>query len=349
MEVPFEMTALSLLKRFLPAQMLELDRVPVDEWHRGFTSDLWQAARMDVDPAVNPELFVWPLQDAGDMPLDEARHSLREFHVHRPDYKCSKCHKCSLPGDALFGCEDCYFHLCITCYRLHCLRSSVAERFPFSHILHFGKLSFDLLLPTVALTQQERAKKVMDRFVQRHSGSLAPLADPYDYYVRAALLHNEASASSSHSRLRPQLLHDARCSLEAALEAPPGSGAQKFRMPRPRKPGEEVGHDLERDQATNDPRLWYLLGLVLAEMGEFSEAKRAYRQALSRLPARLFAAPMHFNLASLEAVQPGEASRAAALRELKEFRRLCRAFEGPPGGNMRSEPCELCGARLGGS
>jgi len=119
---------------------------------------------------------------------------------------------------------------------------------------------------------------------------------------------------------------------------------QQFGFAKARNPRADTVDTRSREEkASSDPRLWYLMGLILADLGAFGEARLVYRQALARLPMSCFGHVVHFNLACLQANLPGEAAEAAALRELKEFRRYCRGLQGMRlGGSTLT--CDLCGA-----
>lgn len=164
--------------------------------------------------------------------------------------------------------------------------------------------------------------------------------------MRGVVLHSQAeflrkdqaaaSAPGQSAKVVLQcdkLLHEAR---EALLEALQGSATeanrlnwQQFRFAKAQNhKSEEVDPRSPTELAADDPRVWFALGLLLTDMQAYGEARQIYRQALSRLPRACFALPMHFNLACYHACQPGEASEHAAMRELKEFRRLCRERRG---------------------
>lgn len=188
-----------------------------------------------------------------------------------------------------------------------------------------------------------------------------PLAEPYDYYARAALLHADAvvATAASDPQACERYLLEARDALLAALEVPARNGGlasaiRSFghaKTMNPRAPRHPMEAEAPVDEAAADPRVWYLLGLVLSDLGSLADARQVYRQVLRRLPACVFSIVVHFNLACVEAQQAGRAARATALRELKELRRLCRGFH--PGcetltavsGASASHACELCGVQ----
>lgn len=216
------------------------------------------------------------------------------------------------------------------------LRSSIQKKTPsnfnLAPVLHYGKITrLQVDLPDVA------------HFCRRGAnGVLLPLANPYDYYVRAALLHSAAPACQPPDK-RDQLLHEARESLLAVLE----NGNRLNRQ----QPRQQFGGSPEEEGAAADPRLWYLLGLILCDLGDLTDAQVAYRQALSRLPVVNFGHVTHFNLACLQAAHLGEVACAAAVRELREFRRHCRGLWGNVPSHQRDgsrrqggRPCSLCGA-----
>ncbi|CAE7023893.1 unnamed protein product [Symbiodinium sp. CCMP2456] len=117
---------------------------------------------------------------------------------------------------------------------------------------------------------------------------------------------------------RQHLLHEAREALGTALHGLPGPRGQKKS-----KEGQQ------RRPASSDPRMWYLLGLVMCSLGSEAEGRQAYRQALSLLPKGLFAHVVYFNSAliySRDAMAGNSAAEAAAKRALHEFRRCCRGM-----------------------
>jgi len=245
--------------------------------------------------------------------------------------------------------------------------------FDFSRVLDFGFIDMTKL-----------NAEIVRRFVQRgKDAELRPLPDAYDYYVRGVILHSEAqellkekapppgapanAAGQSPAVVlkRDKLLHEAR---ESLLEALQGSatesnkmGWQQFHFAKAQNhKSAEVDPRSPTELAADDPRVWFALGQILVDLEAHSEARQIYRQALSRLPRACFALPMHFNLACYHACQPGEASEHAAMRELKEFRRLCRERRGlchntgPPDRPGASSPkanstspsevvCDICG------
>lgn len=112
----------------------------------------------------------------------------------------------------------------------------------------------------------------------------------------------------------------------------------------------EVGLQASEEWAATDPRLWYLLFLILSKLGAFAQARTVYRQALGRLPMAYFGHVVHFNLACLHATEQQDAApvadraRAAAWRELLECRRHCRSFQQPVKQGLGTHACDLCGA-----
>merc|ERR1719277_2552997 len=118
---------------------------------------------------------------------------------------------------------------------------------------------------------------------------------------------------------RENKLHECREALLAALEAAGEAvhgrnrlarqqfGAARIQNPR----SDEVDPRSHAERAAADPRIWYLLGLVLCDLGAYSDARIIYRQVLSRLPMASFAHVVHFNRACIHAVLPGEKSRTS--------------------------------------
>lgn len=295
-------------------------------------------------------------------PVDEAGHALCEYCARGHDYQCTPCGQWLKPGVAMWGCVDCFFFVCAGCFvharanggsfepaplpsteeikkcekeqtenrRISLVRSLAGGRFDLSPLLHFGNLR------RLQVASPEIKAKV-DRLFRRRTttGDLMPLADPYDYYARAVLLHADAAvAALSDPQLQERCLHEARTALLAAVEATsPSVGSTA-----------SSGTPVSASRSGGDPRIWYLLGLVQCDLGDFAEARRIYRQALARLPAGAFAAPIHYNLALVHAVQIGPAARAAALGELREFRRICRSIRGGAAAPSHQTACELCGA-----
>lgn len=169
---------------------------------------------------------------------------------------------------------------------------------------------------------------------------------------RVALLL-KANEASLLQGMTVGLLREAREAMIAALEGNEtgrnSRSLQQFGFARAHNPHADWSADLRtpQEKAGADPRLWYLMGLILADLGAFDEARLIYRQVLARLPMSCFSHVAHFNLACLQANQQGEAAKAGALRELKEFRRQCRSLQGFHVSSDGSGPtltCELCGA-----
>jgi len=163
--------------------------------------------------------------------------------------------------------------------------------------------------------------------LRREAGRFIPLREAAEYYGRAALLLTEAEKLQHHEwnrtatglqMERQHLLHEAREALGTALYGLPGPRGQKKSKEGP-----------ERRPASSDPRIWYLLGLVMCSLGSESEGRQAYRQALALLPKGLFAHAVYFNSAliySRDAMAGNSAAEAAAKRALHEFRRCCRCM-----------------------
>jgi len=251
--------------------------------------------------------------------------------------------------------------------RLSSLRRFSVKHFNVGPLMHFGSIRcLRADLPEI------------QRYCQRsETSALLPLGAPYDYYARAALLHKTALDCPSAAE-RQCILQEAREAILAPLRSNHNSGSnhlsqQQFGFAKTYNPrGMSVDLRTMEDKAAVDPRFWYLLGLILCDLRSFREARLVYRQVLSRLPMSCFGHVVHYNLACLQALQAEDASReaslleasalsgceagkvaalrkraeaakVAALRDLKEFRRHCRALQSM--GRSRSiSSCELCGA-----
>lgn len=346
-QTPVELTAQSLLSRIL--------RKPLD--HPYAKVDLlWQKSELSIpaqplDTADSALLFN-SMPDS-QPPTDEKGHVLTNYEVPSGGCQCSLCGAKTLVGDSVQGCVECAVFVCGACYstrntkslgpllsgqeerrreanaRIHrelcCLmKHASSEGFNLSPVLHFGKLR-----------RQADLGLEMQRLCKRQNGELLQLASPYEYYARAALLHAECGAAPLSPRTRDKRLHEARGALLVALEGfgDPAScrARSQFTAARSRNPhsSNTDGRGPDRpDQAADDPRLRYLLGLILCDLNAFAEARNVYRQVLGRLPMAYFGHVAHFNLACVHVMQKGEAAQAAALRELREFRRHCCSFQG---------------------
>jgi len=295
---------------------------------------------------------------------------------------CSVCGQNIYLGCTMHGCSYCAFYACSSCHEraksnqgdffnanprassqeqhqagdkeyevLRLLVDNSKGRFDLSPVLHFGTL-------------RGIREDVAERFTKRgRDRELIPMADPYDYYVRAAILHSQVPACATPKE-KDSRLHEVREALLAALDvtgmkrrrashtpAPPNRlSLQQFGCAKAQNPRATcVDPRSHAERAAADPRIWYLLGLVLCELGAFGEARLMYRQALSRLPMAYFSHAVHFNLACIQALDPGEGARKGALRELKEFRRCCRTLQASPlavqdGSSGEIGLCKLCGA-----
>lgn len=248
--------------------------------------------------------------------------------------------------------------------RLRLLVATYDRCFDLSNILHFGTITWPPLMDSELAASSAR-------LCQRDpKGLLKPMFDPYDYYARAALLYNLVKVNRVPPLQlgeRNQLLHEARGALLAALGTVAGNQVgfaeearkkrcqRQFGTARMQNPSVlklESKEQFSVADASTDPRLWYLMGLVLCGLGAFAEARNAYAEVLSRLPMAYFAHVVHFNIACIHARAPsaftiGSASRVAAFTELKEFRRCCRGNQIPSNSSNTSdgrECCLLCGA-----
>jgi len=370
-QAPFEMTARALLLTLLPALQDALAPPAGDLWlmsELGLPVGQGTVGAPDVAKQIEP--------------TDPSGHVLFKYSAPSGDILCSVCGRGIPLGGAAHGCSCCGFFACAACHRraqesggdffgaplpaasqdrqqgraradeaVRLLAGHAQGRFDLAPVLHFGVLLGAKGDVTECYTRRGR------------DGELLPMADPYDYYVRAAILHSQVPgcATPKEKDLR---LHEAREALLAALDcngperrrpgrapaAPNRLSLQQFGCARAQNP--RAGHVDPRshaERAAADPRIWYLLGLVLCELGAFEEARLMYRQALGRLPMAYFSHAVHFNLACIQALQPGEAARAAALRELREFRRCCRSLQGSPLAMQEDafaevSVCKLCGA-----
>ncbi|CAJ1420390.1 unnamed protein product [Effrenium voratum] len=192
------------------------------------------------------------------------------------------------------------------------LSSHLEGRFDLSPVLDFGSLERFLVEGSGC------------RLLQRKAGLLEPLRSHAECYGRAALLQAQAQQLQGEERLK--LLHEARDALQQSMAMKAPGGLYKM----------ETG-------VSADPRVWYLLGLVLCDLGSFEEARQVYRQALCRLPMYYFAHVVHFNLALLRSRQRDSGAAAASCSALLELRRCCRALrrqEGP------GEACWICGRQV---
>jgi len=206
---------------------------------------------------------------------------------------------------------------------------------------------------------------------------------------RVALLLTNAHGQGLLHGMAISLLQEAHEALCIALEGAGDRGAnrlaqQQFAFARSHNPRSGWAADVRsrEEKAAADPRLWYLMGLILIDRAQlkyqqndligaredFNGAQLKYRQTLSRLPMSCFGHIVHFNLACLQAyescaeaaraeaakgeatkataVKSSEAASVAALRELKEFRRHCCAMQGLRVGEPALALCELCGVSV---
>lgn len=376
-QAPAEVTASSLISRLLPEGSFVLD---------GRGRDLWTLAELDLPPGGSSDaekaLKSGTSNEPEAEPVVDARgHTLMPHSSPNDSFQCSLCGQPLGVGSAMRGCMECFFFMCAGCYlraldagggnvggagalsqqqvkplpspeeqrarsekaaknsKLAQLSRFAWGRFDLSPVLHFGSIR---CLRMNAPEVQRFCKRDGERL-------LLPLADPYDYYARAAILHSLAPTCTSPDQ-REQVLHEAREALLAALEGAGGSAPnalskQQFGFARTRNPKVAWVDPRSREEcAASDPRVWYLLGLVLCDLGAFREACHVYRQALARLPAAYFGHVVHFNLAGILARQPGEANQTSALRELKEFRRHCSGLQGLSGTAGGAGACALCGS-----
>ena len=185
-------------------------------------------------------------------------------------------------------------------------------------MLHYGQFCIPADPPDLPSAGRLALAAAWGRFCRRDPRTLKlqPLADPYDHYARAVLLH--AGVRTLPPGLERDIcLHEARDALLSALhgvEEGPGKQStsklhyrQQFNHARAfnSKSGEAEPRSRGECAAT-DPRLWYLLGLVLCDLGSYAEAQKVYRQVLRSLPMAYFGHVVHFNLACIQAAQTGE-------------------------------------------
>jgi len=375
--VPGDLMASNLLQDLLPEGSFILE----PEF-----SDLWVKSELDRQPRLHAR-GAESLEALDVTMQDDQGHILQLYSAPRDLFPCTVCSAEMSTGTSMYGCTECFFFMCMACVsrvhksrgraddaenivplpsaeeqknieeeasaqkRLGLLVRFATHQFDLAPILHFGRIRRLVTdAPEVA------------RFCQRDmAGLLLPLADPYDYYVRAAILHSLVPICKTDEH-RDQVLHEAHESLLQALHGThvgPSSttGAlakQQFAYLQARNPlASRTESWLHEDRASSDPRIWFLLGVVLCDMGALADARLCYRKVLERLPMACFRHVVHFNLAVLQAGFPGESSKNAALRELKEFRRCCQSLQGMPfdGANQAADArcssrCDLCGARL---
>jgi len=373
-QVPGDLMASDLLQHLLPegSFILEQDY-----------GDLWVKSEID----KQPEIYATGVDGLGplDAPLkDDQGHTLQLYAAPRDLFPCTVCASELAAGASMYGCTECFFFMCMACVTRFAksqrsvdsetlvplpsteeLRSNAAEaveqqqlrllvRFAGDHfdlgpVLHFGRIRRLVTdAPEVA------------RYCQRDmAGILLPLADPYDYYARAAILHSLVPICKTEEH-RDQVLHEA---YESLLQALHGSrslngrsyiGQQQYKHMQAQNPlSGVVDRRTCEDRAAADPRIWYLLGLVLCDLGALADARLCYRKVLERLPMSNFRHIVYFNLAILQVGMPGEASRRAALTELWEFRRCCTSLQGIPPIEATISAharhccrCDLCGATL---
>lgn len=369
-QAPSAVTACALLGRLLPG---------VEAYIEPPARDLWRLAELHLPLASTAQRRSSEdkHRQPGLPPTDRMGHGLQEFIVPGPEgLRCGPCGSQMFPGALARGCLSCKFFACAPCYvraavaglgsfdpeplrsaqeqredleqagldaSLLKLSACLEGRFDLAPVLHFGNMRrLMLLLPKASSVEVQEEKlralpppvRAASRLLRRSHGpvgSLLPLADPYEYYARAALLHAQLMLCST-PKDRDERLHEAREALLVALEDTSGVGSGGVS-------GAPIGI------AARDPRLWYLLGLILCDLGSFAEAKQVYRQVLSHLPMAQFGHVVHFNLALLQVRRSSdEAARAGAARELWEFRRRCRSLRALEDSNSENRRCELCGA-----
>ncbi|CAE7225353.1 fhaB [Symbiodinium natans] len=330
MQVPEACSAVALLRSAVPG---------VDDFIDGPPRNLWQISEMDSVPKQKLQEHV--LKDTSDW-------------ASTTELRCSACHQSiwNLWNPPAYRCDRCGLAVCPQCLynskRLHqplCCpptRSSAGDtcRLLAAHLHKPFDLSPLLDVGSLARCPDSAA----GRLLQRKAGRLIPLREAAEYYGRAALLHAKAEKlrgqgllGASQPMERQHLLHEAREALGTALHGLRGPrGASK----KPKTDPEQ------RAVSAPDPRVWYLLGLVMCSLGSPEEGRHAYRQALCHLPMGIFAHAVHFNSAlihSRSATAGNSAAEAAAKRALHEFRRCCRGMLGRRDEMDGGRSCKLCG------
>lgn len=382
-QVPLELTAKDFMARLFPGLRESGALLPVP-------SDLWLIC--EAGSPSQPRRPSSSKAPAAAEPADGAGHRLTEMPasagLHR---SCAVCRVTVESPAVLWGCSQCSFFVCTRCHDwakkenggsfalvplvgdrerraasakaaedrcLDLLVRASSKCFDLSVALHFGRLRW----PPPSGTDLAAAAQ---RLCRRDAGGrLRPLADPWDNYVRAALLHAEVSQASASAgaggssgssalppKTRDRLLHEARAALLAALGVGgkvgigfhADLGVRQFDAAHPSTHA-AIKSQSRAEEAATDARLWYLLGLVLCDLNAFKEARLIYQQVLGRLPMAYFGHVVHFNLACIYAAQPGASARTAALRELKAFRRCCSMVSFQVDVGAGGGRCELCGA-----
>ncbi|CAK9105723.1 unnamed protein product [Durusdinium trenchii] len=305
-QAPEALSGVSLLRRALPG---------VDNFLDGPARDLWALSGLSL-PAK-------PKQP----------HALREVNNRFGDVtaQCSCCGQ--QVGTSAYMCQLCGLFVCPVCEKrsrmdhtaLCCppgpaegkagvlyqkLSNSLEERFDLSSVLDFGSIDRFLAQPTAA--------EAVQRLLKRTAGRLERLKGPCEYYARAALLQGQARRSTAEERFH--LLQEACVALQECMAT---GGSNVYNLYKIESGGNS------KTPMEKDPRVWYLLGLVLCDLGSFEEARKVYRQALCRLPMYYFSHVVHFNLALLRARDADAAACCASAQQVVDLRRSCAALRAP--------------------
>lgn len=303
-QAPEALTGVSLLRRALPG---------IEEFIDGPARDLWSLSSLSL-PAQKP-----------------SEHVLREFNNSFGVAGQAQCSSCGEQlGSIVCVCQLCGLFVCQVCEKQRgplCCPPGPAEgkagvsykrlsgildgRFDLSPVLDFGSLD------RFMTSETPLAVAAAQRLLQRKGGVLEPLKSPYEYYARAALLQVRARRAAEE---RFQLLQEACVALQDCMAAP-GCANNLYSI----EGADGKRGDRARPQRSmaKDPRVWYLLGLLLCDLGSFEEARKAYRQALCRLPMYYFSHVVHFNLALLRSRDADAGACAASASALRELRRCC--------------------------
>lgn len=320
-QAPEALTGVSLLRRALPG---------VEEFIDAPARDLWALSSLSL-PARKTN-----------------QHVLREFNNSFGIAGPAKCSSCGQPvGSILFVCQLCGLFVCQLCEKQHqatgalccppgpvegkagvaynMLSKNLEGRFDLSPILDFGSLE------RFVSSEQPLAMAAAQKLLQRKGGQLEPLKSPYEYYARAALLQVQARRVTAKERF--QLLQEACVALQDCMAAPGSNINNLYNI-------ESNGNPTGGGPMEKDPRVWYLLGLVLCDLGSFEEARKAYRQSLGRLPMYYFSHVVHFNLALLRSRDGDPGACAATAAALRELRRCCGTLRPR---NQFEKTCWICG------
>eukprot|EP00435_Cladocopium_sp_Y103_P017183 s771_g4.t1 len=154
------------------------------------------------------------------------------------------------------------------------LSGCLEGRFDLSPILDFGSLD------RFMTSETPLAVAAVQRLLQRKGGLLEPLKSPYEYYARAALLQvqarragEEPGPSATIAGERFQLLQEACVALQDCMAAPGFCANNLYSIEG--ADGKRGDRSAMARSMAKDPRVWYLLGLLLCDLGSFEEARKA--------------------------------------------------------------------------